>query len=172
MHWDELMVQLWSCIKAEGALMSGVWDPSWCSSRSWSAAGSVTENPAVAASIKTSTSRGTMATMQLACLSACVSVCALERRGCVCGGVHFSVHSNPSLTYSMALKSVPSVAVLSRLCLRITACLLWSPAPTLKRCGPKMFYLLSGLASIKLMESIQLFPFQAQTTEENTLKRS
>lgn len=35
------------------------------------------------------------------------------------------------------------------------------PAPTLKRCGPKMFYLLSGLASIKLMESIQLssFPF-------------
>lgn len=38
--------------------------------------------------------------------------------------------------------------------------------------GPRCFISCQGLASIKLMESIQLFPFQAQTTEENTLKRS
>lgn len=85
---------------------------------------------------------------------------------CARGEVHFSIHSSPSLTYSMALKSLESMAVLSGLCLRITACLLWTPVPTLKRCGPKMFYLLSGLASIKLMESIQLssfpFPFRPQ----------
>lgn len=105
----------------------------------------------------------------------CVCMCVCSHGGvvCVCMGECTSVSIQAHLWHiSMALKSLLSVAVLSRLCLRITACLLWSPEPSLKRCGPKMFYLLSELASIKLMESIQLFPFQAQMTGENTLKRS
>lgn len=86
-----------------------------------------------------------------------------QRRRWVGGGV-LEYPFKPISDIFHGLDVCTAQAVLSGLCLRITACLLWSPAPTLKRCGPKMFYLLSRPASIKLMESIQLpslpFPFR------------
>lgn len=102
------------------------------------------------------------------CACVCARVCGGGLRGALGEGAGGALHHQfkPIFDIFYGLEVSVDMAVLFGLCLWITACLLRSPAPTLKRCGTKMFYLLSGLASIKLMESIQLpsfpFPFRPQ----------
>lgn len=103
-----------------------------------------------------------------ACGRVCTCVCACLAGKCTSVSIQAHLWHIPR-PWSLC----GAVALLSGLCLRIMACLLWSPAPALERCGPKMFYLLSGLASIKLMESIQLspIPFRPEP-QKNTLTGS
>lgn len=94
------------------------------------------------------------------CLSVCVG------RGCT---LHHQFEPIFDIFYGLEVSV--DMAVLFGLCLWITACLLRRSAPS-RGCATKMFYLLSGLASIKLMESIQLpssFPFPFRPHPQMTI---
>lgn len=85
-------------------------DVPFCHCRYWKAT--------VATSIQISTSWGTIDTIHLQSLHVCACACVVMVGLCVCvyGGVHFSVHSSPSLTYFHGLEvSVERCSALSAL---------------------------------------------------------